>query len=66
MEGYPQLFTEPRSLREQYLAELNGFIDRVRSECLDQRIDYQQLNTAQPLDVALSSYLATRMAMSRW
>ena len=65
MEGYPQLFTEPRALRDAYLAELNAFTDRIRTECLDNRIDYQRLSTAEPLDVALSSYLATRMATSR-
>jgi uncharacterized protein (DUF58 family) len=65
MEGYPQLFAEPRALREQYLVELNRFIDRIRSECLGSRIDYQRLSTADPLDVALSSYLATRMATTR-
>jgi uncharacterized protein (DUF58 family) len=65
MEGYPQLFTEPRALRDQYLRELNAFLDRVRSECLEHRIDYQRLSTADMLDVALSSYLATRMATSR-
>ena len=65
MEGYPQLFAEPRSLRDQYLKELHGFIDRVRDECIGNQIDYKQLSTADPLDVALSSYLATRMAMSR-
>ena len=62
MEGYPQLFTEPRALRDAYLEELNAFTDRIRSECQDHRIDYQRLNTSDPLDVALSSYLATRMA----
>ncbi|MFP4056654.1 MAG: DUF58 domain-containing protein [Candidatus Brocadiia bacterium] len=65
MEGYPQLFTEPRALREQYLAELGKHTDRVRTECLGSRIDYQRLSTAERLDVALSSYLATRMALTR-
>ena len=64
MEGYPELFAEPRALRQQYLQELHGFIRRVRDECVARRIDYQQLSTADPLDVALSSYLATRMASS--
>lgn len=64
MEGYPQLFAEPRALRRQYLDELHAFIRRVREECVAHRIDYQQLSTADPLDVALSSYLATRMASS--
>jgi hypothetical protein len=65
MEGYPQLFAEPRGLRQQYLAELQAFMDRIRHECIADRIDYQRLSTADPLDVALSSYLATRMATSR-
>jgi len=65
MESMPQLFAQPQALREQYLEELNKHLDRIRSECLDSQIDYQRLSTAQPLDVALSSYLATRMALSR-
>jgi uncharacterized protein (DUF58 family) len=65
MEGYPHLFTEPRALRDQYLRELNAFLDRIRRECLETQIDYQRLSTADPLDVALSSYLATRMATAR-
>jgi len=65
MEGHPQLYTEPRALRDAYLAELNGFCDRMRADCTEHRIDYQRLSTADPLDVALSAYLANRMATSR-
>lgn len=65
MEGYPQLFAEPRALRDQYLRELEAFCTRVRDECIANRIDYTRLSTADPLDVALSSYLATRMATTR-
>ena len=65
MEGYPHLFADPRALRDAYLAELNAFCDRVRTECTDHRIDYQQLSTADSLDVALSTYLATRMTTRR-
>ena len=64
MEGYGDLFAEPRALLQQYLQELDAFVRRVREECVGNRIDYQQLSTAEPLDVALSSYLATRMASS--
>ncbi|NQT86805.1 VWA domain-containing protein, partial [bacterium] len=65
MEGLPQLFAQPQALRDQYLEELNRHLDGIRTECLNSRIDYQRLSTSQPLDVALSSYLATRMALSR-
>ena len=61
----PALFDRAEALRDQYLHELNTFLERVRSECMEHQIDYQRLSTADPLDVALSSYLATRMATSR-
>ncbi len=65
MEGTPQLFTEPRALRQAYLTELDAFCDRIRAECTDSHIDYQRLSTAEPLDVALSTYLARRMLTAR-
>jgi len=62
MEDYPDVFTEPISLREAYLAELESFVSEVKRGCREQRIDYVPLVTSTPLDVGLSSYLATRLA----
>jgi uncharacterized protein (DUF58 family) len=62
LEAYPELLTDPRSLRESYLAEINGFIDLVRRTCLNQKIDYVQLRTDHSLGTALSGYLAHRLA----
>jgi hypothetical protein len=61
MEGNPDVFAEPRSLREAYLEELNAFISRVRRGCRESHIDYVPLTTSTPLDVALSTYLAARL-----
>ncbi|MBI2193999.1 MAG: DUF58 domain-containing protein [Planctomycetes bacterium] len=64
MENGPRLFTEPLSLRQAYLAELESFIGKVRRGCRENRIDYVPLSTSDPLDIALSSYLANRLARS--
>jgi hypothetical protein len=56
-----EVLTDPQSLRRSYLEALNGFISKVRRACLDQRIDYALLNTAENIDVALMTFLASRM-----
>ena len=56
-----RLLTDPQSLRQSYLRGLQEFIHRVRSFCMDNRIDYALLSTKEPLDVALSTFLAKRM-----
>lgn len=56
-----ELMTDPQTLRGAYLDALNGFLRRVRGACLNLRVDYTLLSTADGLDVALSAFLATRM-----
>lgn len=60
-----QVLTDPQSLRRAYLDALQSFISRVRRACLDQRVDYALISTATGLDVALSTFLATRMHRQR-
>ena len=60
LEEFPELMTDPRSLRQAYLAEVESFVSRIKRGCLNRRIDYVQLDTSTPLDVALAAYLATR------
>ncbi len=56
----PSLLADPRSLRAAYLDAFERYRHDVRSGCLAERIDYVPLDTATPLDVALSGYLARR------
>ena len=56
-----QLLTDPQSLRASYLQIVQRFISRVRSACMDHRIDYRLLSTRDPLDGGLSAFLAARM-----
>jgi len=65
LEQYPQVFAEPRSLRKDYLAEFDNFVRQVKQGCRRHSIDYVQLSTSDSLEVALSSYLAARMARTK-
>lgn len=65
LEHYPDLLTDPRSLRESYLEQINAFLHDLQRGCRDQNIDYVQLRTDTPMNVALSSYLAHRMTRSK-
>jgi uncharacterized protein (DUF58 family) len=65
LEEYPQVLTDPRSLRKAYLAEISRFQHEVRRGCRANNVDYVLLRTDQPLDVALSSYLSKRMVHVR-
>ena len=65
LEQYPELLTDPRSLRRGYLEEMQAFIAELQHGCRGQNIDYVQLRTDTNLAVALSSYLAHRLARTK-
>ena len=61
MEQLPDVLADPRALREAYLKEFGAFVQAVKKGCRAQHIDYVPLCTDQSLEIALSSYLASRM-----
>lgn len=61
LEQYGDVLADPRALRKAYLQEFHGFLKQVRQGCRAQRIDYVEMPTNQPLDIALSTYLARRL-----
>lgn len=61
LEHYGNLLTDPRSLRKAYLEEFGRYQHELKQGCRAQRIDYILMRTDQPLDVVLSTYLASRM-----
>jgi len=65
LEQMPELLCDPKSLREAYIAEIEGFVDEVRKGCLAQRIDYVRVQNDTPLDVVLTSYLSARTARAK-
>lgn len=60
LEALGDVVTEPRSLRAAYRQEVQSFIQRVRSGCRAQQIDYLTVRTDQPLDVVLAAFLSAR------
>ena len=61
LEQLPDVLTDPRALRKGYLEEFNKFLQSVRKGCRHQHIDYLEMRTDASLEVALTSYLASRM-----
>ncbi len=60
MENHDRLPYIPEVSRKAYLELLRRHIQSLRKECEDIYIDYQLLDTRQPLDRALHRYLSAR------
>ncbi|MCW8131052.1 MAG: DUF58 domain-containing protein [Planctomycetota bacterium] len=61
IEGQSESVTaEPAAIRNAYLAELNGFLERYRTECVKRRVDFLNVDTATSFDKALLAYLQRR------
>ena len=65
LEQFPELLTDPRSLRKSYLEQVEAFTEGLKRGCRDLNIDYVPLRTDTPMHVALSSYLAKRLGRTR-
>ncbi len=65
LEDGGRLLTEPRSLRDRYLEEVEQFEATLRNGCHELRADYAHFRTSSMLDAAIGSYLATRSAQIR-
>jgi hypothetical protein len=59
-ENHETLAVAPQAIRKAYLEELEQFCSFYKQACQASGIDYCLLNTAKPLDIALSSYLSKR------
>jgi uncharacterized protein (DUF58 family) len=60
LETSDEVIAVPGAVREHYVREVKGLIDRYRRELGAVGIDYQLLMTTHPLELALMSYLSTR------
>ena len=65
LESREQIPVVPQSFRAQYRALIQEHITALQTRFSEQRIDYALLNTAEPLDRALFSYLSSREKMMR-
>ncbi len=60
LESADEVTADPSSIRMAYLRELAGLTLRYDRELRGAGIDFVQLDTSQPLDLALLAYLSTR------
>jgi uncharacterized protein (DUF58 family) len=55
-----RVLSEPRTIRDAYVQQIQIFIEEYRRACRRELIDYNLFPTTTPLDVALTRYLARR------
>ena len=65
LESGEQIPVVPQSFRAEYRKLIREHIDRLSAQFSEQRIDYALLNTAEPLDRALFSYLSSRAKLMK-
>jgi uncharacterized protein (DUF58 family) len=60
LETGARVMADPSAVRAGYLRELEALTETYRRELRGAGVDYLQLDTSQPLDLALLSYLSAR------
>ena len=65
LESGEQIPVVPEALTEQYRALMQDHINTLTTKFSEHRIDYTMMQTSQPLDHALFSYLSNRERMMR-
>ncbi|HUY93462.1 MAG TPA: DUF58 domain-containing protein [Pirellulales bacterium] len=63
MEGAGRLTANPKTLRANYLARINAFIEQLKKDCLERQISYNLTNTKEPYDISLAACLDKRSRM---
>jgi uncharacterized protein (DUF58 family) len=65
LEGEDEIITQPERLRDRYLDEVEKFISGIRAACTKAQVDYVLVNTEEPIEHVLSSYLLQRSFMNK-
>ena len=62
-ETAEEVVVQMSEFRGEYQRRFTAFCERIQAACTRWEIDYQQVNTNQPLDQALIAYLERRLTM---
>ncbi len=65
LEGEGELVTQPARVRANYLKELEQFVSKIKTACNRAQVDYVLVNTSDPVEHVLSSYLLQRTMMAK-
>jgi hypothetical protein len=60
LETGERIEIDPAYVRDEYVAQVQAFIETFRRACAEARIDYVLAETSTPYDFMLSKYLASR------
>ncbi len=60
LETNQRIQVDPSYVREQYVAQMEEFIENYRRACAEAHIDYVLTDTSVPYDLMLSKYIAKR------
>lgn len=60
VESSEELTTQPHQIQKAYKEAMNDFIHKIKNECLNIGIEYNLIETNQPFDKALYSFLQKR------
>ena len=60
MESEEELTTQPYQIQKAYKLAMEEFIGKIKSECLNSKIDFNVIDTSTPFDKALMSYIQKR------
>ena len=64
IETKDELSTQPHQIRKAYQSAMNEFLEKLKSECLNNKIEYNQIDTKTPFDKALFAYFKKRTRLN--
>lgn len=63
-ETKDELTTQPHQIQKAYQQAMNDFIHKLKSECINNKIEYNQIETTTPFDKALFAYFKKRARLN--
>jgi len=63
-ETRDEMTTQPHLIQKAYQESMREFINKLKSECLNNRIEYNLIDTTTPFDKALFSYFKKRARLN--
>jgi len=64
LESSGSIVTEPAMIRDQYLAELNRFLEVMKRGCSEFKADYKLIQTSQEYEKVLADFLVERARLA--
>ena len=63
-ENQEELTTQPHQIQRSYQLAMKAFLSKLKSECLNNKIEYNQIDTSTPFDKALFAYFKKRSLLN--